>query len=151
MQHKVLLVWPKCGQTEGETCNEEVATIDPLFIFGGHWPVWTHVWPTVHTRVLTYGTRYIIQAIDISLLLHSCDIMIFQKYFILQTLEDLRPLMRTGISKLGLPPTEPMNIESMEFAQGAPPVIVKASFSNVVVKGLSNFITNFIEVDPTSR
>ena len=77
--------------------------------------------------------------------------MILQNYFILQTLEDLRPLMRTGITKLGLPPTEPMNIESMEFAQGAPPVIVKASFSNVVVKGLSNFITNFIEVDPTSR
>ena len=79
--------------------------------------------------------------------------MFLQKYFMfmLQTLEDLRPLMRTGITKLGLPPTEPMNIESMEFAQGAPPVIVKASFSNVVVKGLSNFITNFIEVDPTSR
>ena len=77
--------------------------------------------------------------------------MILQNYFILQTLEDLRPLMRTGITKLGLPPTEPMNIESMEFAQGAPPVIVKASFSNVVVKGLSSFITNFIEVDPTSR
>ena len=38
-----------CVQTGGETCDEEVGTIDPLFIFGGHWPVWTHVWPTVHT------------------------------------------------------------------------------------------------------
>ena len=75
----------------------------------------------------------------------------FYLHNLFQTLEDLRPMMRTGISKLGLPPTEPMNIESMEFAQGAPPVIVKAFFSNVVVKGLSNFITDFIEVDPSTR
>ena len=68
-----------------------------------------------------------------------------------QTLEDLRPLMSTGLPSLGLPPTEPMNIESMQFAQGAPPVLVKASFSNVTVKGLSTFITDYIEVDPVSR
>ena len=59
--------------------------------------------------------------------------------------------MRTGISKLGLPPTEPMEIDSMQFSQGSPPVIVQATFSNVVVKGLSNFITDFIEVDPSTR
>ena len=68
-----------------------------------------------------------------------------------QTLEELRPLMRTGIPKLGLPPTEPMNIESMQFSQGSPPVVVQASFENVVVKGLSNFVTDFIEVDPITR
>ena len=76
-----------------------------------------------------------------------------QNHYILvvQTLEDLRPLMSTGLPALGLPPTEPMNIESMQFAQGAPPVIVQASFSNVTVRGLSTFITDYIEVDPVTR
>ena len=76
-----------------------------------------------------------------------------QHHYILvvQTLEDLRPLMSTGLPALGLPPTEPMNIESMQFAQGAPPVIVQASFSNVTVRGLSTFITDYIEIDPVTR
>ena len=75
----------------------------------------------------------------------------YKTFPMFQTLEELRPLMRTGIPKLGLPPTEPMNIESMQFSQGSPPVVVQASFENVVGKGLSNFVTDFIEVDPITR
>jgi len=68
-----------------------------------------------------------------------------------QTLEDLRPLMRTGIPQLNLPVTEPMNVEAIEFEQGVPPVVVKAAFSNVVVKGLSNFVTDYIDADPNTQ
>jgi len=68
-----------------------------------------------------------------------------------QTLEDLRPLMRVGIPALKLPVTEPMNVDTIEFKQVVPPVSVRAVFSNVVVTGLSTFITNYIEADPISR
>ena len=59
--------------------------------------------------------------------------------------------MRTGIPQLNLPVTEPMNVEAIEFEQGVPPVVVKAAFSNVVVKGLSNFVTDYIDADPNSQ
>jgi len=59
--------------------------------------------------------------------------------------------MRSGIPALKLPVTEPMNVETIEFEQIVAPVSVKAQFSNVVVTGLSTFITNYIEADPVSR
>ena len=59
--------------------------------------------------------------------------------------------MRTGIPQLNLPPTEPMNIKEMEFEQGSPPVVVRATFSDVVVQGLSDFIIDYIEVNTTSQ
>lgn len=68
-----------------------------------------------------------------------------------QTLEDLRPLMKKGIPDLKLPPTEPMKVASVNFAQGKPPVQINAAFSNVVVRGLSGFKTNYIEADPTTQ
>ena len=59
--------------------------------------------------------------------------------------------MRTGIPQLNLPVTEPMNVEAIEFEQGQPPVVVKSGFSNVVVKGLSNFVTDYIDADPNTQ
>ena len=68
-----------------------------------------------------------------------------------QTLDDLRPLMLTGIPELGLPRTEPMNVDVITFNQGQPPVKISATFSNVVVTGLSNFITNYIDANPNTQ
>lgn len=68
-----------------------------------------------------------------------------------ETLDDLRPLMLTGIPELGLPRTEPMNVDVISFNQGAPPVKISAQFSNVVVTGLSNFQTNYIDANPNTQ
>jgi len=68
-----------------------------------------------------------------------------------KTLEDLRPLMKIGIPELDLPRTEPMTVKSVNFEQGTPPVQINAAFSNVVVRGLSGFITNYIEADPNTQ
>ena len=42
-------------------------------------------------------------------------------------------------------------MDAIEFEQGQPPVLVKAGFSNVVVQGLSNFVTDYIDADPDSQ
>ncbi|XP_023341608.1 uncharacterized protein LOC111711467 [Eurytemora carolleeae] len=59
--------------------------------------------------------------------------------------------MVSGIPKLKLPPTEPMFVDTVSFKQGVPPVLVSATFTNVVVTGLSTFITNYIDADPNSQ
>jgi len=83
--------------------------------------------------------------------LASCSVHSQLNICLTQTLEDLRPLMRTGIPQLNLPVTEPMQVDAIEFEQGQPPVLVKAGFSNVVVQGLSNFVTDYIDADPDSQ
>jgi len=92
-----------------------------------------------------------VQASDFAEDLASCAADNLLNVCLRQTLEDLRPLMRLGIPQLGLPITEPMNVEAIEFEQGQPPVIIKAGFSNVVVKGLSTFTTDYIDADPNTQ
>jgi len=83
--------------------------------------------------------------------LASCAAGSTLNFCLKQTLEDLRPLMKTGIPQLRIPPTEPMNVDTIAFQQGQPPVVVSATFNNVIVKGLSTFVTNYIEADPNSQ
>lgn len=65
-----------------------------------------------------------------------------------QTLEDLRPYLKTGIRELNLPPLEPMHIQRIVFSQGDTGVKVESVFTQVKVTGLSNFTTRFINADP---
>lgn len=67
-------------------------------------------------------------------------------------LEDLRSLMPTGIPELGLRPTEPLKIENIQFkTRPGIGVQIDSEFSNVIVRHLSNFITNRISADLEKR
>jgi len=77
-------------------------------------------------------------------------------YCLRQTLEDLRPLMKVGIPSLGLAVAEPMNVKAVSFQQGGQagipsPVTVRATFTGVVVEGLSTFRTDYINADPVRQ
>jgi len=67
-------------------------------------------------------------------------------------LEDLRSLMPTGIPELNLRPTEPLKIENIQFkTRPGIGVQIDSEFSNVIVRHLSNFITNRISADLEKR
>jgi len=64
---------------------------------------------------------------------------------------DLRTKMKEGIPELNLPKTEPMKVDSVSFQHGKKPVVMKAKFSDVVVTGLSNFTSDYIEADSLTK
>jgi len=67
-------------------------------------------------------------------------------------LEDLRLLMPTGIPELDLRPTEPLKIENIQFkTRPGIGVQIDSEFSNVIVRHLSNFVTNRISADLDQR
>lgn len=68
-----------------------------------------------------------------------------------QTLEDLRPRLKTGIPELGLPQLEPLRIDNLVFRQGDGAVNIEATFMGVTVTGLSRYNTTFINADPVTR
>jgi len=98
--------------------------------------------------ILFFGLAH---AADFADNLSNCAASSTLNFCLKQTLEELRPLMSKGIPQLRIPPTEPMNVDTLNFKQGQPPVIVSATFNNVVVTGLSNFITNYIDADPNAQ
>lgn len=60
--------------------------------------------------------------------------------------------MPTGIPELGLRPTEPLKIENIEFkTRPGIGVQIESEFSNVIVRHLSQFITNRIDADLEKR
>eukprot|EP00096_Caligus_rogercresseyi_P006863 TRINITY_DN2382_c0_g1_i1.p1 TRINITY_DN2382_c0_g1~~TRINITY_DN2382_c0_g1_i1.p1 ORF type:complete len:301 (+),score=71.98 TRINITY_DN2382_c0_g1_i1:127-903(+) len=63
------------------------------------------------------------------------------------TLEDLRELMPVGIPQLGLNASEPLQISNLHFLRKVEPVVVESVLSNVVVRGLSKFVTRSITTD----
>lgn len=67
------------------------------------------------------------------------------------TLEELRGFMSTGIPELNLRPTEPLRIENIGFQSSVAVVNVDSKFSNVVVRGLSQFQTHDIRADIRNR
>jgi hypothetical protein len=65
-----------------------------------------------------------------------------------QIVEDLRPLMPTGIPDVNVPVLDPMFISSINLNQGEGPVSIKSTFSQIQVRGLSKFTTNSVTADP---
>lgn len=67
-----------------------------------------------------------------------------------QIMESLRPRMKTGIPELNLPPLDPFKLDAFTFTQREGNVVVNAKFNNVKVRGVSDFKTNYIRVNPTT-
>lgn len=59
----------------------------------------------------------------------------------------LRPYLRNGLPELKVPALEPLNIEQMAMENDAGAVRVKALFSNIIVKGSSNFTVKEVRSD----
>merc|ERR1712127_203620 len=57
---------------------------------------------------------------------------------LVQLAEKLRPFMKTGIAELGIPRTEPMDIDRINFALKSPFGVVDVVFTENSVAGLSN-------------
>jgi len=69
-------------------------------------------------------------------------------------MEELRGQMPVGFPELGLGPSDPMTIKNLKFLSKpgfGNTVTINADFSNVEVRGLSNFITEDIHADLVDR
>jgi len=62
-------------------------------------------------------------------------------------LNKLRPFFRTGIPEQGIPPGDPLVLDQLEFNRDG----VVAKYSNVVVRGFSEFQLNSLRVSPADR
>jgi len=73
---------------------------------------------------------------------------------LVDTMEALRGQMSVGFPELGLGPSDPMTIKNIKFLSKpgfGNTVTINADFSNVEVRGLSNFITEDIHADLVDR
>ncbi|XP_037036851.1 protein takeout-like [Bradysia coprophila] len=59
----------------------------------------------------------------------------------------LKPYLRDGLPELKVPALEPLNIEQMAMENDAGAVRVKALFSNIIVKGSSNYTVKEVRSD----
>merc|ERR1712127_1090672 len=64
---------------------------------------------------------------------------------LVQLAEKLRPFMKTGIAELGIPRTEPMDIDRINFALKSPFGVVDVVFTENSVAGLSNHEVKSVE------
>ena len=77
---------------------------------------------------------------------HDLGDLLFFKYFrdaitneavndcLKQSLEELRPYMKTGIDSLDLEPTDPLMIDNFEVFREIPPVTIQTKLNNVRIK-----------------
>lgn len=59
----------------------------------------------------------------------------------------LKPFLRNGLPELKVPALEPLNIDQMAMENDAGAVRVKALFTNILVKGASNFTIKEVRSD----
>lgn len=59
----------------------------------------------------------------------------------------LRPFISTGAPELGLPPGEPLKIDSIGLDNNAGNIRIKGIFSNLVISGISNFTIRDLRTD----
>lgn len=59
----------------------------------------------------------------------------------------LRPYLVDGLPELGVPALEPLLIEQMAMENDAGAVRIKALFSNIMVKGASNYTVKEVRSD----
>ena len=58
-----------------------------------------------------------------------------------QSMEELRPTMRTGIPSLGLKPTDPLSIENLELQHQNPPLDIDTKLTDVSLPSVLNLLT----------
>lgn len=63
----------------------------------------------------------------------------------------LRPYITTGAPELGLPPGEPLKIDSIGLDNNAGNVRIKGVFSNMIIGGISNFTIRDLRTDVKVR
>jgi hypothetical protein len=61
--------------------------------------------------------------------------------------QKLRPYITTGAPELGLPPGEPLKIDSIGLDNNAGNVRIKGVFTNMIIGGISNFTIRDLRTD----
>lgn len=59
----------------------------------------------------------------------------------------LKPYISVGVAELGLPPGEPLKIDSIGLDNNAGNIRIKGTFSNLVISGISNFTIRDLRTD----
>lgn len=63
----------------------------------------------------------------------------------------LKPFISVGAPELGLPPGEPLKIDSIGLDNNAGNIRIKGTFSNLVISGISNFTIRDLRTDVKVR
>ncbi|XP_029169662.1 protein takeout-like [Nylanderia fulva] len=64
-----------------------------------------------------------------------------------QSVELLRPYLRTGIPELQIPPCEPLHVPQIEISQAVGPISIRSTYSDIEVRGGTNFLLKSVKVD----
>ncbi|CAL1681942.1 unnamed protein product [Lasius platythorax] len=64
-----------------------------------------------------------------------------------QSVNSLRPYLKTGIPELQIPPCEPLQVPQIEISQAVGPISIRSIYTDIEVQGGTNFILKSVKVD----
>ncbi|KAL0101135.1 hypothetical protein PUN28_018766 [Cardiocondyla obscurior] len=64
-----------------------------------------------------------------------------------QSIELLKPYLRSGIPALQIPPCEPLRIPQIEISQSSGPIFIESTYTDIEVQGGINFILKNFNMD----
>jgi len=62
-----------------------------------------------------------------------------------QSIDLLRPSLKTGIPTLQIPPCEPLRVPRIEISQSAGPVSIRSTYTDIEVQGGTSFILKSVK------
>ncbi|XP_072764809.1 protein takeout [Anoplolepis gracilipes] len=109
---------------------------------------------TMHTNVNIFAFLLIVTGL---IAVRSRDIPSFLKIChrndpdlnecVKQSVDSLRPYLKTGIPALQIPPCEPLRVPQIEISQAAGPISITSRYSDIEVQGGTNFILKSVKID----
>ncbi|KYQ52578.1 Protein takeout [Trachymyrmex zeteki] len=64
-----------------------------------------------------------------------------------QSINSLRPYLKTGIPALQIPPCEPLHVPQIEISESVGPVSVRSTYTDIEVQGGTSFILKSVKID----
>lgn len=62
-----------------------------------------------------------------------------------QSVNSLRPYLKTGIPELQIPPCEPLQVPQIEISQAVGPISIRSIYTDIEVQGGTNFILKSVK------
>ncbi|XP_070162436.1 protein takeout [Polyergus mexicanus] len=64
-----------------------------------------------------------------------------------QSVNSLRPYLKTGIPALQIPPCEPLHVPQIEISQAVGPISITSTYTDIEVQGGTNFTLKSVKID----
>ncbi|KAL6428596.1 hypothetical protein ACFW04_007905 [Cataglyphis niger] len=64
-----------------------------------------------------------------------------------QSVNSLRPYLKTGIPALQIPPCEPLRVPQIEISQAVGPISITSTYTDIEVQGGTNFTLKSVKID----